>query len=86
MQALHQQQQRAQLRGGAQGARASLSPLPSLRLLGSVAGRPSLQLARADPKVEGTREFREDTGEVSGPGKNADGSMYVDDDRPKVRE
>lgn len=46
--------------------------------------RPSV-LARADPEVKSTREYREDTGEVSNV-KNADGSVYVDPNAPpKVR-
>jgi hypothetical protein len=78
-----------QSRGGVAAAhqRARLPSLcPCPRRPQGFAGRPSLLLARADPKVEGTREFREDTGEVSGPSKkNADGSIYVDDSAPKVR-
>lgn len=81
-----------QSRGGVAAAQHQRARLPSLSLSlcprrpQGLAGRPSLVLVRADPKVEGTREFREDTGEVSGPSskKNADGSIYVDDSAPKV--
>lgn len=80
-----------QSRGGVAAAQHQRARLPSLSLSlcprrpQGLAGRPSLVLVRADPKVEGTREFREDTGEVSGPSskKNADGSIYVDDSAPK---
>jgi hypothetical protein len=58
---------------------ASSSGRPSLLL---PRARPSLRARAEPPKVESTREFREDTGDVSVPQKNADGSVYVDVNAP----